>query len=66
MKRCKTCKGKYEPIQDGVKYFHKCPPIWDNDKQKFKEMPNARDENISNSGNNKGKMKKEGKGTEDI
>ena len=24
--RCKACKGEYETEQNGVRYFHKCPP----------------------------------------
>lgn len=26
-KRCRACGGVYEPVQDGVSYFHVCPPL---------------------------------------
>jgi hypothetical protein len=28
MVQCKSCGGRYEPIQaDGMEYYHRCPPL---------------------------------------
>lgn len=58
MLKCKSCGGEYENIlDDGMEYYHACPPIIDIDNNML-ERPDKRDENI-------GKLK-EGKGVEAV
>lgn len=56
MLKCKSCGGEYKNIlDDGMEYYHACPPIIDIDGNML-VREDKRDENI--------RVKKEGKGTE--
>lgn len=61
---CITCGGVYQnPLQDGMLYFHACPPIPNRETGQFEERPDKRDENIVlDEATGKVRLKSEGKG----
>lgn len=43
--RCKSCKGEYtDPLPDGTRYFHVCPPLVDPETGDTKSRQGHRDE----------------------
>jgi hypothetical protein len=45
--KCLTCFGVYSTLgADGMLYFHACPPVFDDVKQRYVPRPDARDENV--------------------
>jgi len=66
MKRCKTCKGTYEPLQKGVRYFHVCSLEYDSVTKTYTKRQNARNENVNDADGRKGQIVEEGKGVEDV
>lgn len=68
-RECNTCGGTYERIQNGMIYFHTCPPVFNNVTKEYEKRPDHRDENvIVSQTESKGKIittsliKSEGKG----
>ena len=69
MRKCNTCGGTYEPIQNDMQYFHACPDVFNKTTKQTEKTKDYRDENvvatIDDSGNEPKTIttiKSEGKG----
>lgn len=65
--RCRSCNGVYQDSQDdGLDYYHVCPPSRANPGEQIVWRPDGRDENVAmdEQGRALGRIKAEGRGRE--